>query len=76
MSKKPSRRRKLTCANSVCKAATKEQSHAQFSTYSSNRSVCHACKPKCYEQHFFGDHPLAPKKKKEQKDQPAVSAAA
>ena len=27
-----------------------------FSTHSSNRKVCHKCKPKCKERHYFDTH--------------------
>lgn len=26
---------------------------ATFSTHSSNRDLCHKCKPKCQEKHYF-----------------------
>ena len=32
----------------VCKRC-----QAEFSTHSSNRDVCHKCKPKCRETHYF-----------------------
>jgi len=40
--KRESRRRKLTC-----------QCGEEFSTYSSNRTVCHKCKPKCKRRTIF-----------------------
>ena len=35
----------LVCANEACKK--------EFSTHSSNRTVCHTCKTKCKEVHTF-----------------------
>lgn len=44
MAKKPGRV-KLVCVTPNCGKA--------FSTHSSNRTVCHKCKPKCTDVHYF-----------------------
>jgi len=36
---------KLKCVRDGC--------GKEFSTHSSNREVCHTCKPKCNEIHYF-----------------------
>lgn len=38
-------RQTLKCANEAC--------GKDFSTHSSNRTVCHKCKPKCRDIHYF-----------------------
>ena len=44
-----------------CKRCT-----AAFSTHSSNRDVCHTCKPKCAEVHDFTELMTSRKKKEKQ----------
>lgn len=56
MTKKAGRVKKVCSNGSLCKGAVKP---AEFSTHSSNRTVCHACQPKCREIHLFGNHPTA-----------------
>lgn len=56
--KRDSARRKLICI----------RCENEFSTYSSNRQLCHKCLPKCREKHYFYNVPDKKKTgKKEQK---------
>jgi hypothetical protein len=42
--------KKLGRVKLIC---VKEECDNKFSTHSSNRTVCHKCKPKCREIHIF-----------------------
>jgi hypothetical protein len=55
---------KLTC----------KRCQATFSTHSSNRDVCHKCRPKCREIHYFeGILKTQKKVEKEKKEKEQVS---
>jgi hypothetical protein len=46
----------------ICTGMTKQKDgkeipcQKEFSTHSTNRTMCHTCKPKCIEKHYFQKH--------------------